>query len=51
MTWKGLHSVVKLNFKTYQKGISLTKIAMRAIERRLERNPLLPIWDILIRPA
>jgi len=24
---------------------------MRAIEARLERNPILPKWDILIRPA
>jgi hypothetical protein len=36
--------------KIYQKGITLTKKAMRLIERRLERNPLLTKWDILIRP-
>jgi hypothetical protein len=24
---------------------------MQAIEARLERNPVLPKWDILIRPA
>jgi hypothetical protein len=24
---------------------------MREVEARLERNPLLPKWDILIRPA
>jgi hypothetical protein len=24
---------------------------MKDIENRLERNPLLPKWDILIRPA
>ena len=35
----------------YQKGISLSKKAMLAIEARLERNPILPKWDILIRPA
>jgi putative transposase len=51
MTWKGLNPVVKLNLKAYKKGISLTKKAMRTVERRLERNPLLPKWDILIRPA
>jgi len=51
MTWKGVHPTVKLNLKTYQTGISLTKTAMRSIERRLERNPLLPKWDLLIRPA
>jgi hypothetical protein len=44
-------SYCKVELKTYDKGISLTKKAMRAIERRLERNPLLPKWDILIRPA
>jgi hypothetical protein len=51
MTWKGLHPVVDLNDQVYQKGISLNKAAMRAVEARLERNPLLPKWDILIRPA
>lgn len=50
MTWKGLCPTVKLNLKTYKRGISLTKKAMRQIEKRLERNPLLPKWDILIRP-
>jgi len=51
MTWKGIHPVVKLSRTVYQKGISLSKKAMREIEPRLERNPLLPKWDILIRPA
>jgi hypothetical protein len=35
----------------YQKGVTLSKQAMREVEARLERNPLLPKWDILIRPA
>jgi len=51
MTWKGIHPIVKLNQKSYSKGISLTKAAMRSIEKRLERNPELPKWDILIRPT
>jgi hypothetical protein len=51
MTWKGLQPVVTLNKTTYKKGISLTKKAMREIEMRLERNPLLPKWDILIQPG
>jgi hypothetical protein len=51
MTWKGLHPVVELSRKVYRKGVKLTKAAMRAVEARLERNPLLPKWDILIRPA
>jgi hypothetical protein len=50
MTWKGLEPVIQLSQKVYEKGISLTKKAMRAIEKKLERNPLLPKWDILIKP-
>jgi hypothetical protein len=46
--WKGLHPIVLLNQKVYEKKISLTKIEMRSVEKRLERNPLLPKWDILI---
>jgi hypothetical protein len=51
MTWKGLHPTIKLSKKIYQKGISLTKQEMRKVEQRLERNPLLPKWDIFIQPA
>jgi len=43
--------MVNLSKTVYHKGISLSKMAMRAIEARLERNPILPKWDILIRPA
>jgi Rhodopirellula transposase DDE domain len=51
MTWKGIHPVVELSRKLYQKGITLSKKAMQAIESRLERHPELPKWDILIRPV
>jgi hypothetical protein len=51
MTWKGVHPIVKLSRKVYAKGVSLSKAAMQGVEARLERNPLLPKWDILIRPA
>lgn len=51
MTWKGIHPIVVLNQQTYLKGISLSKTAMREVESRLERNPDLPKWDILIRPT
>ncbi len=51
MTWKGLKPIVNLSQEIYQKGISLTKKEMKEIERRLERNPNLPKWDILIRPC
>lgn len=51
MTWKGIHPVVALSRRVYQKGITLSKRLMRAVEARLERHPELPKWDILIRPA
>lgn len=50
MTWKGLHPVVELTNQVYEKGIKLSKAAMRVVEQRLERNPLLPKWDIRICP-
>jgi hypothetical protein len=51
MTWKGMHPVVELSRKVYQKGIALGKAAMQAVEARLERHPELPKYDILINPA
>jgi Rhodopirellula transposase DDE domain len=51
MTWKGLHPVVELSRQVYQKGIKVSKKAMAAVEARLERNPKLPPYDILIQPA
>jgi len=51
MTWKGVRPVVELSRKVYRKGVTLSKEAMREVEARLERNPALPKWDILIRPA
>src|SRR5215475_13002713 len=51
MTWKGMHPIVALSQKVYQKGVTLSKKAMRAVEARLERHPELPKWDILIRPT
>jgi len=51
MTWKGLKPLVELSRKVYAKGVTLSKSAMQTVEARLERNPLLPKWDILIHPA
>jgi Rhodopirellula transposase DDE domain len=51
MTWKGLHPIVELSHKVYQKGISLGKAAMQAVEARLTRHPALPKYDILLRPV
>ncbi len=50
MTWKGISPIVKLSQKIYLKGISLSNKAMLEFEARLERNPFLPKWNILIRP-
>ena len=51
MTWKGIHPMVALSRKVYQKGVTLSKRAMRAVENRLTRHPELPNWDILIQPV
>jgi hypothetical protein len=51
MTWKGIQPIVKFSSEVYHKGVSLSKKAMREVEARLKRNPLLPNWDILILPA
>jgi len=51
MTWKGINPVVTLSQKVYQKGVSLSKKAMREVEARLNRNAELPKWDIMISPA
>jgi len=50
MTWKGAHPIVHENQTSYQTGISLSKVEMRPIEQCLERNPVLPKWDIWIHP-
>jgi Rhodopirellula transposase DDE domain len=51
MTWKGIHPIVELSRKVYQKGVTLSKRAMQAVEARLTRHPELPPWDILIHPV
>ena len=51
MTWKGMHPIVALSRKVYQKGVTLSKRAMHAVEARLARHSELPKWDMLILPA
>ena len=51
MTWQGLPPVVELRHQVDQKGVRLSKKAMEAVEARLERDPKLPQYDILIQPA
>lgn len=50
MTWKGSHPIIALNEKTYERGIKLSQKEMKELEKRLERNPNLPKWEIFIRP-
>jgi hypothetical protein len=50
MWWKGMNPIVNISTVLYEKGISLTKAAMKQIEKRLNRNPDLPKWDIYIEP-
>lgn len=50
MTWKGLNPVVKITKKVYEKGITLSKAAMRSVEKYLKRDSFLPKYDILIDP-
>jgi hypothetical protein len=51
MTWQGLQPVVELSRQVYTKGIALGKVAMEAVEARLQRDPQLPKYDIVINPA
>lgn len=51
MEGKGKHPVITLSKTVYQKGITLSEKLMQAFEEQLERNPMLPKWDILIRPG
>jgi hypothetical protein len=39
---------VALTTTVYEKGVRVTKAAMRDVERFITRNPLLPKWDLLI---
>jgi hypothetical protein len=50
MTWNGVHPTVYLVDKVYQKGVKLTKEAMKICEERIERLDNLPKWDVTIKP-
>ena len=50
MTWNGVKPVVHLLNKIYKKGVKLTKKAMKAYEKRLQRSETLPTWDVSIEP-
>jgi DDE family transposase len=50
MTYNGLSPFVKFIDRSYQTGIRLSKHAMSALERRLDRLPLLGKWFVRIVP-
>lgn len=50
MTWKGISPIVQVLEKVFQTGAKVTKKAFRAFQNRLDRNPLLPKWDVVIKP-
>lgn len=50
MTWKGLAPVVTLSNKIYEKGVCLSKKAMLAVERKIQRSKDIPQWDVVIEP-
>jgi len=50
MTGKGLHPVVHLRRPVDEKGRSLRKAAMAAVEARVKRDPKLPTYDMVINP-
>lgn len=51
MTWKGGRPSVALVTTTYERGVTLTKEAMAAVEARLIRHPTLGKWFVDILPA
>ena len=50
MTWKGIHPVVELLERVYEKGICIAKKAFQQIEKRLKRNDELPKYSVTIQP-
>ena len=50
MTWKGIHPIVKIIEKTYEKGVKLTKAAMLTLNEGFERLKGLEKWFVIIRP-
>ncbi len=51
MTWKGISSAVHVLDKMFETGAKVAKKAFQVYRDRLHRNPLLPKWDVLIKPV
>ena len=50
MTWKGISPMVKILDKVFETGAKVAKKAFQVYRDRLHRNPLLPKWDVRIKP-
>lgn len=48
MTWKGVHPIINLLDKAYEKGVVIAKKLFRTIEQRLERSETLPKYCVTI---
>lgn len=51
MTWSGLHPVVKLVEKTYEKGVKVCRKEMNELQKWITRSDTLPKYDVVIRYA
>lgn len=51
MTWRGAHPAAALVTTTDERGATLTKGAMAAVEAHLTRHPTLGKWSLDIAPA
>ena len=51
MTWKGARPAVALVTTTYERGVTLPKEAMAAVEAHLTRHPTLGKWAVDIAPT
>ena len=50
MIWRGVKSLVDEIKTTYERGVKLTRTAMRPIFERLQRDSVLPKWSLVISP-
>lgn len=51
VTWKSINLTATLLDKVYQKGITFSDEVMEIKEQFIQRNELLPKWDIFIKPS
>ena len=48
MTWNGINPIVKMIEKTYEKGVKLTKQAMKEVEKKINRITGIEKWAVEI---